>query len=207
MAAKKSFSISSAIGYGWKTVTKKLGFFIVLLLIIFVVTGIPSFLAAIFDADKNEGIGFIIRIVGWVIQLTVSLGVVHVALKIYDKKKATFSDLFQKIHLIIPYFIASFIYGLIVVVGLILLIVPGIIWGIKYRYFIYFMVDKNLGPIDALKASSKLTQGVKWNLFFFGLALILVNIIGFICLIVGLFITIPLSMMAEAYVYRKLQGK
>lgn len=205
--AKKSFSISNAVSYGWKTTTKRLGFFVVFVLIIILLSAIPSSISATLDSNHNEGMGFIVKIISWVIQLTVSLGIINLVLRIYDKKKTSYSDLFSKFNIIIPYFIASFIYGAIVIVGLILLVVPGIIWAIKFQYFAYFMVDKNLGPIDALKASSKLTEGVRWNLFFLKLVIILINIVGFICLIVGLFITIPLGMLAEGYVFRKLQGK
>lgn len=207
MASKKTFSISKSVSYGWDTATKKLGFFIVLLIIIFAAQIIPSLLTSILDYRNQEGVGFVVRIISWVIQLTVSLGSINVALRIYDRKKTEYADLFRKIGLIIPYFFGSIVYGLIVLVGLVLLIVPGIIWGIKYRYFVYYMVDRNMGPIDALKASSKLTQGVKWKIFFLGLVLLVINILGILCLVVGLFVTIPLSMMAEVYVYRKLQGK
>ena len=40
--------------------------------------------------------------------------------------------------------------------------------------------------------------------FSLGFYLVLINILGFICLMVGLFITVPLSMLATAFVYRKL---
>ncbi|HVT00976.1 MAG TPA: DUF975 family protein [Patescibacteria group bacterium] len=201
-----SFSQSAAISYGWKTTMKNLKFFVVLLLIMFAVNVIPSNLARVFDNNNSPLIGFILALIGWILQFAVSLGVIGVALKVYDRKKVQYSNLFDYIHLIIPYVVAGFIYGVIVLVGLILLIVPGIIWGIKYRYFVYFMVDKNKGPIDALKASAKITKGQKWNLFLLGLMLLGLNVLGALALLVGLFVTIPATIMAEAYVFRKLSN-
>ena len=102
------------------------------------------------------------------------------------------------------YLIGSILYGLIVVVGLILLIIPGIIWAIKFQFFDYLIVDKGLGPIDALEKSSDITRGVKWDLFAFGILLAIINILGFLCLVVGLFVTIPVTLVAMAFVYREL---
>ncbi|MEA3324508.1 MAG: hypothetical protein U9Q37_05135 [Euryarchaeota archaeon] len=61
--------------------------------------------------------------------------------------------------------IGLILYGFIVVGGLILLTIPGIIWAIKFQFFDYLIVDKGLGPIDALEKSSEITRGVKWDLF------------------------------------------
>ncbi|MEA3324328.1 MAG: hypothetical protein U9Q37_04220 [Euryarchaeota archaeon] len=66
------------------------------------------------------------------------------------------------------------------------------------------IVDKGLGPIDALEKSSEITIGVKWDLFIFGILLGILNLMGFACLVVGLFVTIPVTMVAMAFVYRKL---
>ena len=85
-----------------------------------------------------------------------------------------------------------------------MLIIPGIIWGIKFQFFSYFIVDKGLGPIEALKRSSTITKGAKWDLFLFGLLVWLINLLGALCLLVGLFATIPTTGVAMAFVYHKL---
>ncbi len=204
----KSFSVSDAISYGWKASTRNISFFAVMLLIVIAAGLVPSLIAGLIEnSDKTSMIAFVVRLVGWGLQITVSIGIINVTLRLYDKKKSTNSDLFQHFHLVIPYFLASIIYGLIVLVGLILLVIPGIIWSIKFQYFSYFMVDRGMGPIDALKASSELTNGYKWQLFVLKFLIGIINIMGLLCLIVGLFVTAPLGMMAEAYAYRKLSGK
>lgn len=212
MAKKKqtkggNFSIGNAVSYGWKTATSNLTFFVLLLVIMFAINIIPGLLSSYFEDNGGSMLGFLSSLVGWGLQLLVSLGVIGIALRIYDRKKAAYAQLFKYVHLIIPYFFACILYGLLVFVGLLLLIVPGIYWAIKYRYYTYFMVDKNMGPIEALKASGKITQGQKWKLFFLGIVLALINIVGALALLVGLFVTIPLTMMAEAYVFRKLSTK
>ena len=93
---------------------------------------------------------------------------------------------------------------LIMFCGFLLLIIPGIIWAIGFQLAPYFVVDKGMDPLEALKKSWAATRGAKWNLFLFGLLLGLINMLGFLALMVGLLFTLPLSMVAMAYVYRKL---
>ena len=85
-----------------------------------------------------------------------------------------------------------------------MLIVPGIIWGIQYMFFSYFIIDEDLGPMEALKRSAAITEGAKWDLFLFGLLLAGINLLGALCLLVGLIATIPATMLAFAFAYRRL---
>lgn len=202
----KSFSKAQAISYGWRQTRTHFWFLVVVVLIIFGVSIIPSFASQIFsDNDSPSALSFVISLAGWVAQMTTSLGLIGVALKIHDKKKTAYSDLFKYFNLTIPYLFASIIYSVIVITGLILLIIPGIIWSIKFQYFTYLMVDRKMGPIQALKESAKITKGVKWNLFFLKIIIGVINIIGALFLGIGLLVTIPIGIMAEAYVYRKLK--
>jgi uncharacterized membrane protein len=73
-------------------------------------------------------------------------------------------------------------------------------------FFSYFVVDQELGPIEALKRSAEITQGVKGDLFLLGLALGGINLLGAVALLIGLFATIPTAMLATAFVYRRLAG-
>ena len=67
----------------------------------------------------------------------------------------------------------------------------------------YFIIEKGYGPIKALGASVSLTKGVKLDLLAFFFILTILNVIGLL-LIVGLFVTFPISAVALAYVYRSL---
>ena len=47
-------------------------------------------------------------------------------------------------------------------------------------------------------------MGVKWELFGFGIMCCLINFLGLLCLIVGVFATYPTVLVASALVYRQL---
>ena len=163
----------------------------------------PNIIAELLKEDAPI-LSIIITIASRVLELIIGMGWIKIALKFCDNEKGKFADLFSCYPLFFKYLFGSILYGLIVLVGIILLIIPGIIWGIKFQFFSYFIIDKGCGPIEALKRSSVITRGAKWNLFLFGLLLVVINLLGAFCLLIGLFATIPTTMVASAFVYRKL---
>lgn len=198
------FLKKEAIAFGWRTVMGNFWFFVCVGLIVVISGSMTEVLkkTGLSSATFFPVIGFAF----WVLQIFVQLGATKVALKSCDGMSATVSDLFSQGRFFLRYLFASILYGLIVAGGFILLIVPGIVWAIKFSYFSYGIVDKDLGIMASLKESARITNGSKGNLFLFGLLLILINFVGAIALGVGLFVTIPLSMVASAFVYRKLSS-
>jgi len=81
-----------------------------------------------------------------------------------------------------------------------------VIWAIKYQFFGYLIVDRGLGPVEAIRKSAGVTDGAKVDLFLFGLLIAGINLLGMLALVVGLFVTLPLSLIAYAHVYRRLSG-
>jgi uncharacterized membrane protein len=195
--------ISQSLSYGWATMKKNLGFFILLIIVMGLIQGIPSGLVNALQ-KQNPGLAALVNIGAVVLQLIVSMGLIRILLNVFDSGKAEIGDLFSAVNFFFYYLGGAILYGLIVFGGLLLLIVPGIIWSIKFQFFGYFIIDKGMGPIEALKASARITQGVKWELFAFGLLLSLINLAGLLCLVVGVFATIPTTWMASVFVYRHL---
>jgi len=199
----QKFSMGKAIEFGWNITKNNLGFFIVLLIIAGLILIIPETLSQL-TRQNAPGLSIILRIAFFVLQMVIGMGLIKITLRFCDNEKAEFSDLFCCLHLFFKYLLGSILYGLIVSAGTILLIIPGIIWAIKFYFFGYLIVDKGLGPIEALKRSSAITDGSKWDLFLLGLLLFGINLIGAIPFLLGWFITIPITMVTMAFVYRRL---
>lgn len=200
----QSFSTNGAFKFGWDTMKQHFWFFVLLLLILLAVDLFPDIafggLRRLIPASE-----YIINFVSWVLNLVVQMGFIKITLKFCDDEKGDFGDLFSCTSMLLNYAIGSILYMLIVIGGFVLLIVPGIIWSIKFQFFGYFIVDKQLGPIEALKESSQITTGVKSRLFGFDALMGAINILGFLCLVLGLFATIPMTAVAAAFVYRSLE--
>ena len=95
------------------------------------------------------------------------------------------------------------LYSLMVWVGWLLFVFPGFIALLRFSFFPYFIVDKNVGPIDALKMSYDVTKHHMWDMFAFWIAIKIVVSLGFLSWI-SVILTWPLSTLAYAFFYRKL---
>ena len=199
----KSFSKGDAVHFGWATTKTNIGFFIGLLIVAALIQIIPDAIGSLV-AEEVPFIAFIIIFASEVISMVITMGLIKIAIKFCDNEKGEFADLFSCFPLFFKYLFGSILYGLIILSGMILLIIPGIVWAIKFQFLPYFIIDKGLGPIKALKNSSAITTGVKWKLFVFELLLLGINLVGALCLLISLFATIPTALVATAFVYRKL---
>ena len=112
-----------------------------------------------------------------------------------------FGDIFEGFNNFGKYFITSLVYGLIVLGGFILLIVPGIVWSLKYFLAPYFALDKGMSYKDALKASAKATDGLKLKVLALGFILFGLIIVSMIPFFLGLLITIPLCFVISVLLY------
>ena len=81
------------------------------------------------------------------------------------EKRATSQDFLLGFSNFSRIWLTNFFYTLIIMVGMILLIIPGIVWGLKYSLCLIIALDKKLSPTQAIKLSGKITQGYKAKLF------------------------------------------
>lgn len=196
----ETISLQAALRFGWETFKKRPGFFIGVTLIIFVVSWVTGLVLRMLDLDQN----FIGSILNLLITTLLDLGVVATMLKVYDSvESAQFSDLWHP-QQYLPYLGATVLTAIIVVVGLVLLIVPGVIAAMMLLFVKFIVVDRNMGPVDALKESARMTKGHRMQLFLLVLAIAVINIIGALLLLVPLLVTIPVSTLAMVYAYRRL---
>ena len=78
--------------------------------------------------------------------------------------RADYGDLFRGFSVFPAAVAVSFIYGIIVTAGLILLIIPGVIWGLAYLFAQYSVIDKKAGIKGSFVHSSLITYGFKERL-------------------------------------------
>ena len=75
--------------------------------------------------------------------------------------------------------------------------------SLKTNFFTYFIVDKDMGPIDALRESLTRTTGLEFELFTIYSILALLNLIGALLFGIGLLFTIPYSWMVVSVIYTR----
>jgi uncharacterized membrane protein len=139
--------------------------------------------------------------------MILALGLYRASLAVVKGQTPDVSMLFQ-VEGLGSYIIAAILYGLMVFVGLIFCIIPGIILAIMFMFYGYLIVeDPTLGPTEALSKAQQITKGRLGELFVFGLALFGINLVGALLCGIGLLFTYGISAIAVAYAYRTLNGE
>lgn len=198
----KEFSIKEAFSWGWQEFKSRPWFFVGLMLIVFVISAVISLIVQ----NTGDVIGGVLQIVGTVVQWWLYIGIIMIALAVYNKQSPEFGMLFKGSGKTLwNYVLGTILYTLVVLVGLVLFVFPGIIWGIKFHYYSFLIVDKGMKPMDALKRSGAITMGYKWKLFGLFILIGLLNLAGAIVLGVGLLVTMPVSLLITVFVYKLLE--
>lgn len=199
---EKGFSIREAISFGWEEMKKNFIFFMAFLILLLSVQMVTRWLFVRPDFDLITQIGMII---GLIVSTLVGFAVRKVALDAANNQTLSLNNLRQVLPRYLNYFLLQVITSILVFAGFLILIIPGIIWSLQFSMAPYLVIEKDMNPIEALKESSRMTKGRKWRLFVLGLTLALINLAGLLVFIVGIFSTLPTSMVAEAYIYNKLK--
>jgi len=157
--------------------------------------------------SESEGVtGVIMSIISMFVGLLLQIGLVRLSLNVVDGKPVALHNLVDEYQSLLKVFVAWVLYSVAVIVGLLLLIVPGIIIAIMFSQYTYLIVDRRAGVIESLKLSAALTKGHKLKLFGFFFVILGVILLGVLALGIGLLVAIPVVTVAGAIVYRRLFG-
>ncbi len=179
---KKEFSIKEAIRFGWDRMRENLAFFIVLLIVIFLVNIFFETFADLFQ-ERLPLFSLLFSLGSFLVSFLVNFVLIRVALNICDAIPLKVHELFQfTLPQFLRFILGNILYMLLVCAGFLLLIVPGLIWMIKYQYVPYLIVDKDSPIGQAFSESGRITSGVKWPLFWFVIVIVLINIAGLLVL-------------------------
>ena len=94
----------------------------------------------------------------------------------------------------------------LVMLGFILLVIPGIIVGCRLAFVGYLVMDKKLDPIQAVEESWRMTKGHGWTIFFMAFLSIFIFIGGLCVLFVGVFPALIWISASFASLYESVLG-
>ncbi|MEI2624894.1 MAG: hypothetical protein V9G23_13960 [Giesbergeria sp.] len=100
---------------------------------------------------------------------------------------------------------ASFLVAVAVSIGFLLCYIPGIIIAFMTQYFLFFIIDRNLGAVDSIKASWKFVGDNLGPLILIYLVAMLIAFVGALLCGLGLLVAVPVIVLAQAFAYRTLQ--
>jgi hypothetical protein len=182
-------SVGAAYSHAW-TILK--ADFWTLLLIGFVAWLLGGAVGSLLGRAGNAG-GALSGLYQILVGTPISFGAAYVWLRAVRGTKPQLSDLFVPFQREwIACVIAGLLLSIILIVGFILLIIPGIFLAVRLSFVPFLVVDEGWGPVQALSESFRRTGGHFWQLLGAFLLGILVVIVGLILLIVG---SIPATML------------
>ncbi|MFC1916306.1 hypothetical protein ACFLW4_06430 [Chloroflexota bacterium] len=194
--------VSSSYGNGWRQLWK---YFLELFLIglIGFLIGLPNGMGGWFKDVVVASVIFGVfgLAYGILIKGPIDYGVAFAYLKASRGDKLEIKDMFEAFKNYWNAVLASLLVFVIIGLGLIILIIPGIIFACKLVFTPYLVVDRKMEVIEAIKESWRMTGGHAWTVFFIGLLAIPIGIAGLICFGVGVIISIMWVTLTFASLY------
>jgi uncharacterized membrane protein len=228
--AASQWGLGDALNYGWTKFQANMSQIIlagvVLVVGVAILEGIGILIRSVLvsgpDCGYNDngiyhcdaGSGFIVGLLAsaimgfffFLIAQIIGAGIIRGSLGITEGKPFVFSDI-MKTDKLGPVVITSLITSVIVFVGFILCYVPGLIAAFFLQYALYFLIDKDMAPMDAIKASFNFVKDNFANVIVWYIVGGIVAFIGFVVCLVGAIVSVPVVIIGTAYTYKKLTGQ
>ncbi len=116
------------------------------------------------------------------------------------------SRLFKGFAWFLPCLAADLLITILTAVGLVFLVLPGLVVASWYLFTWLFMMDRGLGFWESMESSRRLARNDITGFFLFYVAIIVINVMGALCLVVGLFVSLPVSAASVYAAYRATAG-
>jgi hypothetical protein len=223
------FSPSSALRFGWETFKKRPWLFVGAFVLVAIAQSVTEGLSRAVDAPfggSESDYAFLGALLSLALNTLISMGVTAFGLAAHDNPETVELSALWRPHPFWKYLGLTILFALITIavfllgfslvtalgrdaglaIGVPLLVVVAVILMLMLLFSGFLVIDRGLGPIQALKESHRITRGYKWTLFLLCLLLVLVNVAGLLALIVGLLVSAPVSLLALTHAYRVLSG-
>ena len=164
------------------------GLAIGIIIVCTLISGIPNLLAEI--DSESFAISIIIPIITLVITGPLTIGQCKFFINLANRSNPKFSDLWYGFNNMLRAIGVTLLVGVIVFIGSILFIIPGIILAFMYSQVYYIMAENpEMSIMNCLKESSRIMKGHKMDLFilelsFLGWEILMVITLG----IAGLYV-------------------
>lgn len=193
-------TVGSCYKHGWRQLWKNALELFLILIISFAIS-LPSAVNRDYDGAGAVMLGIFSFAYGVLIVGPIGYGVAFAYLKAARGDQLKVKDMFEVFRNYWNAVLASLLVDVIIVIGLVLLIIPGIIFACKLAFTPYLVVDRKMEVIEAVKESWRMTGGYAWKVFLIGLLGFFISIAGLICFGVGIIVAIMWITLALASLY------
>ena len=214
----RPFPPGEVIADAWRIYTERIGLLtgsFIAIWVLTVVTGIigwaPIAVAELlFDQDEWIGaaiagiLGAILLVAATAFAFHLQAGYLRLQLKVAREEPADFSEVFTGGRFILRMAINSIVYGLIVSVGTMLCLVPGILLAFIFWPFAHVLVDTDPPGLNSLSHAKRMTDG-NWGPLFIVFIVAGASILAGYCACgIGLIISMPYVNLLYAVAYDRM---
>jgi uncharacterized membrane protein len=223
------WSVGDALAYGWKKFQENVGQILLAALILLVASIIAGVISAVLrevltsspgyrttsrGLEYHSGSGTLTSLfvsglsefVFSLVTLVISAAILRGALDITEGRPFQVTGLFSRLNFG-NVILAGLLVSVITAVGIVLCVLPGIVAWFMLLFTPIFVVDKNLGPVDAVKAAFQFTRDNLSNMLIWVIVGGIVYLLGFCLCGVGALVSVPVVLIGAAYTYKKLTGQ
>ena len=176
----------------------------------FLATLIPQVISQALNMISDESIPLLVItfLATMIITAIMSIGMCRFSLNFATNGETpAIEDIFSGFKVILKALGVYFLVSIIVFIGFILLIVPGIILTFMFSQVFYILADDNSKSIiDCLKESAAMMKGYKFKYFVLSLSFLGWLILGAIPLLIGLLWVIPYMNVTMASFYLNVKN-
>ncbi len=170
--------------------------------------GMAAFQAYYKGVDPNVTMGAncgLLLLVIWIFMLMTG-GIMLIGVRHVLEQRVTWKMVFAGFSKAFSMTMALILQTILITIGFLLLVIPGIYLSVGYALVLPLILDRGMGPWEALEASRKAIHK-KWRTIF-GLYLVmtLISIVSAIPLGLGLIWTIPMFFVLGGVLYVRLFG-
>jgi hypothetical protein len=157
-------------------------------------------------AGNSVALNIIFQLIQGLITYPLAAGLTMIAVRQSVGLPCNATMIFNYYPKTIPIFLLYLLMTLLIVVGMLLLIIPGIYLAIAYCFALILLVDKNLGIWEALETSRQAVTKCWFRTFGLFIVIFIIILVSMIPLGIGLIWSLPFGTLAFALVYRNLFG-
>jgi hypothetical protein len=224
-----AFEVGAAFGAGWTLLNEHAVAAMVGLIVMWVVhwiLAVPDIVLELMEEDAgSRGVSMIIALVRLALQLvTVAVstflwtGYVRITLDAVrstpevglvvapQAPPPTVALLFSQGPRLLRAVGAQVLAVLAVLAGLVVLVAPGVYLALGLTFTLHLVVDRGLGPVEAVKESWRITRGHRLRILVFWTVATGAVVAGFLCCGVGLLVAVPVVYLALAHLYLEIAG-
>jgi hypothetical protein len=200
---RNPISLRQAFRFAWPAFKKNFLLFGFVLMTVF-----AAWIALEVVVITGHGLGILLWIAAHLAFLIffagMEVGFLRICLALSEGKEPVFADAFKHLALGPAFLAGQILYLILVVVGLALLIAPGIFLAVRYAMFGFCIAAGETSLRRSFQQSAILTTATMRPLFGVLMALLFLNVLGACVLGLGLFVTVPLSALMATEVFRQL---